>query len=285
MRIARSYLYVPGNAPEKFPKAAASMADAVIIDLEDAVPLFGKEAARGEVRQWLLGQSHPDKELWVRINSGDESAADIAALDGVTSLTGLVLAKAASADEVHHIADVLRDRGHHDLLLSPLLETPAAIFDARQIAAQPRVQRLQIGEYDLCAELGISPGDNENEVAAIRSQVVLASAAAGILPPVAPVSVEIKDTERFARSTEAASRQGFVGRACIHPAQLPIVHKVFTPSEDAVARAREVLRLFDEQVQTGASVLIDLNGRLLDEAVVRHARRTLSLAGQLQDVS
>jgi len=183
MRIARSYLYVPGNAPEKYPKAAASMADAVIIDLEDAVPLSGKEAARGEARQWLLGQSHPDKELWVRINSGDESAADIAALDGVTSLTGLVLAKAASADEVRGVGEVLTNRGHERLLLGPLLETPAAILDARQIAAQPRVQRLQIGEYDLCAEVGITAGADEFEAAAIRSHMVLASAAAGIQPP------------------------------------------------------------------------------------------------------
>ncbi|KRE40784.1 HpcH/HpaI aldolase/citrate lyase family protein [Knoellia sp. Soil729] len=278
MRIARSYLYVPGNAPEKLPKAAASIADALIIDLEDAVPWSGKAAARTEVRHWLSKQTAPTKELWVRINSGEAALEDIAALEGITSLTGLVLAKAGSADEVRGIGEVLATRGHENLRLSPLLETPRAIFEAREIARQPQVLRLQIGEYDLCAEAGITPGNNENEVAAIRTQVVLASSEAGIQPPAAPVSIEIKDVETFRRSTERCARQGFVGRACIHPAQLATVHGVFTPDAAAVDRALSVLRLYDEQLSAGTGVFIDANGRLLDEAVIRQARRTLSLA-------
>jgi citrate lyase subunit beta/citryl-CoA lyase len=278
MRIARSYLYVPGNAPEKLPKAAASAADAVIIDLEDAVPRAGKAAARAEVRRWLSEQVAPTRELWVRINSGEAALEDIEALDGITCLTGLVLAKVGSADEVRGIGEVLAARGHVGLQLSPLLETPRAIFEAREIARQPRVLRLQIGEYDLCAEAGITPGKDEHEVAAIRSQVVLASSEAGIQPPAAPVSIEIKDVETFRRSTELCARQGFVGRACIHPAQLATVHEVFTPDEAAIERALSVLRLYDEQVSAGTGVIIDANGRLLDEAVIRHARRTLSLA-------
>lgn len=277
MRVARSYLYVPGNAAEKFPKAAASAADAVILDLEDAVPWSGKDAARRDVRGWLSEQTAPAKELWVRINSGDAAMADIQALDGIGSLTGLMLAKAGSAQDVRRIGDVLGAHGHENLLLSPLLETPTAIFEAREIARQPRVLRLQIGEYDLCAEAGITPGADEYEVAAIRSQVVLASAEAGIQPPAAPVSIEIKDSEAFRRSTELCARQGFVGRACIHPAQLTTVHAVFTPDEAAVEQAIMVLRLYDAQVQAGTSVFIDADGRFLDEAVVRHARRILDL--------
>jgi citrate lyase subunit beta/citryl-CoA lyase len=280
MRIARSYLYVPGNAPDKMPKAAASIADALIIDLEDAVPWADKESARTETRRWLDTQADTNRELWVRINSGDTALADIEALDGVRSLTGLVLAKASSAKWVRQIGDVLTGCGHGALLLSPLLETPRAIFEARKIARQPRVLRLQIGEYDLCAEAGIMPGPDEAEVAAMRNQVVLASAAAGIQPPPAPVSIEIRDTEAFRRSTQAASRQGFVGRACIHPAQVAPVHEVFTPDDDAAEGARRVLSLFDEQVNSGSSVFIDANGRLLDEAVVRHARRKLSMVNQ-----
>jgi len=277
MRIARSFLYVPGNAPEKMPKAAASIADALIIDLEDAVPWPAKEAARTETRRWLATQAGTTRELWVRINSGDTALADIEALDGITSVTGLVLAKAGSAKEVGQIGDVLTGRGHEALLLSPLLETPQSIFEAREIAHQPRILRLQIGEYDLCAEAGITPGPDEVEVAAMRNQVVLASAEAGIQPPPAPVSIEIKDTEAFRRSTQTASRQGFVGRACIHPAQLAVVHEVFTPDEDAVESARCLLAQFDKQVNAGSSVFIDVNGRLLDEAVVRQAHRTLSM--------
>jgi citrate lyase subunit beta/citryl-CoA lyase len=278
MRIARSYLYVPGNAADKLQKAAASSADAVIIDLEDAVPWPGKEAARRDVRNWLSDQTATTTQLWVRINSGNTAMEDIEALDGVNCLTGLVLAKTGSAEDVRRISDALAARGQEDLLLSPLLETPSAIFEAREIARQPRVLRLQIGEYDLCAEAGITPGADEHEVAAIRSQVVLASAEAGIQPPAAPVSIEIKDTEAFRLSTERCARQGFVGRACIHPAQLATVHEVFTPDETTVERANAVLRMYDEQVEAGTAVVIDADGRLLDEAVVRHARRVLSLA-------
>ena len=278
MRIARSYLYVPGNAPYKIQKAAASAADAVIIDLEDAVPWPGKDEARRSVRSWLSEQTAPTTQLWVRINSGDTALEDIQALDGVNCLTGLVMAKTGSGEDVRRIGEVLTARGHEDLLLSPLLETPSAIFEARDIARQPRVLRLQIGEYDLCAEAGITPGRDEHEVAAIRSQIVLASAEAGIQPPVAPVSIEIKDTEAFRRSTERCARQGFVGRACIHPVQLATVHEVFTPDESMVARANAVLRVYDEQIEAGTAVVIDADGRLLDEAVVRHARRVLSLA-------
>lgn len=278
MRIARSYLYVPGNAPDKLHKAAASAADAVIIDLEDAVPWPGKDAARKCVRSWLSKQTAPTTQLWVRINSGDTAMEDIEALDGVNCLTGLVLAKTGSAEDVRRISDALAARGHDDLLLSPLLETPSAIFEAREIARQPQVLRLQIGEYDLCAEAGITPGVEEHEVAAMRTQVVLASAEAGIQPPAAPVSIEIKDTEAFRLSTERCARQGFVGRACIHPTQLGTVHQVFTPDQAAVERAIAVLRTYDEQVEAGRAVVIDADGRLLDEAVVRHARRVLSLA-------
>ncbi|GAB3450911.1 CoA ester lyase [Phycicoccus ginsengisoli] len=278
MRIARSYLYVPGNAADKIQKAAASAADAVIIDLEDAVPWPGKEEARRGVRSWLSEQTAPTTQLWVRINSGDTAMEDIEALDGVHCLTGLVMAKTGSAEDVRRIGEVLTARGHEDLLLSPLLETPSAIFEARNIARQPRVLRLQIGEYDLCAEAGITLGTDEHEVAAIRSHVVLASAEAGIQPPAAPVSIEIKDTEAFRRSTQRCARQGFVGRACIHPAQLATVHEVFTPDDATVDRAIAVLRLYDEQVQAGTAVVMDAEGRLLDEAVVRHARRVLSLA-------
>lgn len=274
--MTRSFLYVPGNAPEKFSKAMASAADALIFDLEDAVPLAEKEVARAEVRKWLLAQSRSKKELWIRVNPGDESVADIAATQGLSVLTGLVLAKAESVEWVRQISGTAADFGQKSLLLSPLLETASAILDARQIATQPGVHLLQIGEYDLCAELAIRPSENEAEVAAIRSQVVLASAAAGILPPIAPVSVEFKDVERFVRSTELAFRQGFVGRACIHPSQLSAVNRIFTPSEAEVKSSQALLRKFDEQVRHGRSVFVDASGRMADEATIRQARRVLA---------
>lgn len=278
MLLARSYLYVPGNAPARFDKAVASIADAVIIDLEDAVPLPSKDAAREQVSVWLQSRARGDTQIWVRVNSGAERLADLAALESADNLTGLVLAKTESADDVLSVRNTLAEQGHADRLLCPLLETAAAIFDAVAIARQPQVDRLQIGEYDLCAELGITPDDSEAELQPARSHVVMASSAAGIAPPVAPVSIEIKDTARLRDTTERAARQGFVGRACIHPAQLDVIHEVFTPNEAAVEQAKAILAAFRNQVDKGASVFVDSHGRLLDEAVVRQARRTLGLA-------
>jgi citrate lyase subunit beta/citryl-CoA lyase len=279
--LPRSYLYVPGNAPDKMPKAWASDSDAVVVDLEDAVPFTAKEAARDTTRAWIdsLGP-HPEKELWVRINPGELGLSDVAGLAGA-GISGIMLAK-ASVEGVSQIEAELDRRGL-DWMLSPLLETPTAVFDVRAIARSPRVRRLQLGEYDLCAEAGITPSDTEVETLWARSRVVMASAEAAIEPPVAPVSVVIRDSEAFAASTRRAARQGFVGRACIHPAQIAVVHEVYTPSADALRAAEDMLRLFEERLATGAGVAVDEMGRLVDEATVRGARRTLALAGRRGD--
>lgn len=276
--LPRTYLYVPGNAPDKMVKASRGDADAVIIDLEDAVPFDGKSDARVEARSWLESKPTGAQQRWVRVNSGDAVFADLDVLRDAPNLTGLVLAKASFAS-VTAVADALDEHGLGHVLLSPLLETPDAIFDARQIAGIARVRRLQIGEYDLCAEAGITPGKDERETDWARGMVVMASAAATIDPPVAPVSVEIRDIEQFTRSTKLAARQGFVGRACIHPAQIPVAQTVFSPSEGDIEAARTMLELFESSRSLGSSVVVDPQGRLVDEATVRSARRTLAMIG------
>lgn len=275
-RLPRSYLYVPGNVPERFPKALASGADAMIIDFEDAVPVGDKETARHAAVRWLAGIDPGPVEVWVRVNPGDLGLDDIAELAGVSTVSGLVLAK-ADACGVAAVETELARRGA-DWMLSPLLETPGAVLDVRRIAAAPRVRRLQLGEYDLCAEIGVTPGTEESETAGLRLQVVLASADAGIDPPVAPVSVIIKDTGAFARSTALAKRQGFVGRACIHPDQLSTVHRAFSPTAEEVRAARAMLDVFARSRAAGSAVVLDANGRLVDEATIRTARRVLSWA-------
>ena len=151
------------------------------------------------------------------------------------------------------------------------------MLSAPAIARAPRVVRLAIGEADLRAELGVDPSEDERELAAIRTQIVLASAAAGIEPPIGPVSTDFTDLDAFRRSTEALRRLGFGARATIHPAQVGIVNEAFTPTAAAIAQAR---RLVDRYESSGGGVLLDDEGRMVDEAVVRAARRTLSLAGE-----
>ncbi|TDC64609.1 CoA ester lyase [Actinomadura sp. GC306] len=279
-RLPRSYLYVPGNAPDKLGKALGRGADALIIDLEDAVPPAGKDAARRAVAGWLAsGAADGGGELWVRINGGAAGHDDVRALAGLPALTGLVLAKADDAAAVAAVAGLLADLGDVTTLLMPLLETAGAILDVRDIARAPRVHRLQIGEVDLAADAGLDPGPDEAELAFARGMTVMASSAAGLPPPVGPVSRITADPAALAESTERVRRQGFVGRACIHPAQLPVVHEVFTPSAEQVARAEDVVARYEAAAAAGSGVVLDDAGRLIDAAVIRLARRTLATSG------
>jgi citrate lyase subunit beta/citryl-CoA lyase len=276
--MARSYLYVPGNAAGKLAKATTRGADALIVDLEDAVPPAEKAAARAAVVAWLAA-APPPLPIWVRVNQGGLRDDDLRAVAGRPGLTGVVLAKATGPADVASAGAVLSAAGDPGTLLMPLLETAGAILDAAAIARQPRVHRLQIGEVDLAGELGASPGADEVELVGIRTQVVLASAAAGIEPPVGPVSRVTNDPAALAASTVRLRRLGFVGRACIHPAQIPVVHEVFTPTAAEVAEARAVIALLNRAEARGSGAVLDGEGRLVDAAVLHAARRTLALAG------
>lgn len=277
--LPRSYLYVPGNAHDKLAKALTRGADALILDLEDAVPLTEKDSARDAVVSWLAQPvDRGEVELWVRVNSGDGRSTDVNALAGLQNLTGLILAKVRDAAEVVSIAERLTERGDTNTLLMPMIETSAALLDARELAMQPRVHLLQVGEIDLAGEMGLIPGDDEAELAGIRTLVVLASAAAGIGSPVGPVSRNTGDLEALARSTELIRRQGFMGRACIHPAQVRVIHQVFAPSPAEVAEAHAVIALAEKASANGSGVVLDDAGRLVDAAVLHAAHRVLALA-------
>jgi len=199
--LPRSYLYVPGNARDKLGRALDRGADALIVDLEDAVPTAAKEAARTEVVRWLAATDPGACQLWVRVNSGALRNADVAALAGAAHLTGLVLAKLDDPAEVDDVAGALAATGDETTLLMPLLESARAVLAAPTIAARRRVRQLQIGEVDLCADTEIEPGDDDAELAPLRAQVVLASAAAGIASPVGPVSTNVTDLPAFKAST------------------------------------------------------------------------------------
>jgi citrate lyase subunit beta / citryl-CoA lyase len=274
--LPRSYLYVPGNAADKLAKALGRGADALILDLEDAVPVAEKERAREEVATWLAERAAGGAELWVRVNRGERGLDDVRRLTGLPALTGLALAK-ADAESVAVVARLLEELGDTTTLLMPLVETPAAVLDIRAVAGAPRVHRLQVGEVDLTSEAGITPGPEEIELLAIRTAVVLASAAAGIGPPVGPVSRITADLDALETSTRHVARLGYVGRACIHPAQIAVVHDVFTPSPDEVEAARQILRLLADAESRGSGVALDAQGRLVDAAVVHGARRVVGL--------
>ena len=275
----RSYLYVPGNAPDKVAKAFDRGADAVMVDLEDAVPVAEKERARRDVAALVESRAAGGPtELWVRVNPGDLGHDDLRALAGLPALTGLALAKADSAETVARSAALLSSLGDERTVLMPMVESAAATLAVTEIARAPRVHQIQIGEVDLASETGISPGPDEVELLAVRTMVVLGSRAAGIHPPVGPVSRITRDAEVLAASTRRLARLGFLGRMCIHPAQIQVVHDVFTPDEAEIEEALEMIRLVEVAEASGTGVILDGDGRLVDAAVLGAARRTLALA-------
>ncbi|MCM2387341.1 HpcH/HpaI aldolase/citrate lyase family protein [Streptomyces albipurpureus] len=281
----RSALYVPGNAPDKLAKALDLGADELIVDLEDAVPPDGKDAARRTVAEWLCSvRARASPRVWVRINPGETGLADIAAVAS-GAVAGFCAAKTESVGRLVQLDGALRipekelGLAPGSFGLVPLLESAAAVLAAPLLARGPRVVRLQLGEADLRADTGIEPGPDERELQYARSQVVMASAAAGIGPPMGPVSTDFRDLDRLRESTLALRRLGFRGRACIHPAQLGVVHEVFTPSSEELAWARDLIDRYEEARATGAGVCLDARGRLVDAAVVRSAQRVLGRLG------
>ncbi|QWF23293.1 CoA ester lyase [Nocardioides sp. LMS-CY] len=281
----RSHLYVPGDRPELFARALQRGADALILDLEDAVAWPRKQRAREAVAEFVAGHAVSDDptQLWVRVNA--ESWRDDVTAVVAPGLSGLCLAKTPGAAYVAAVAallDQLEDARGLDVgavALSPLLEDAAAVLAAPAIAAASRVARLQVGEVDLAADCGIEPGADGAELAWVRGQVVLASAAARIEAPVGPVTTDFTDLDALRSSTDALRRMGYGSRACIHPAQVTVVNDVFTPRPDEIDRAREIVDRFERAEQAGDGVLLDADGRMIDLAVVRNARRVLARVG------
>jgi len=258
----RSCLYVPGDKPEMLAKAASRGADVIMADLEDAVPPGRKLEARESVIEFLRSDARRGASIWVRINDEADAHA-IAPLrpDGI------------SVPKVACVADI--ERVDVDLPVIALIETADGVIDAREIARHPSVVRLALGEADLGADLGIDPSPDHHEWQAVRTMIVLASAAAGIEAPVAPVTADFTDLVALRASTVALKRMGFGARAAIHPAQVPVINEVFTPTADEIAAAQRLLQQFESAV---GGVTTDDRGHMIDEAIVRSARRTLSRA-------
>lgn len=282
---ARSYLYVPADQPDKLAKAATRGADACILDLEDAVAPRHKAVARSAAGTFLA-TAPQGPQWWVRINA-DTAAADIAAVAG-PRLAGVVVPK-ADLDllaEVHAVlCDVEREHGlpQRSLAVLALLETASGVLRADAVATAPRVARLGLGEADLAAELCLQPGPERMELWPLRSRVVLASAAAGLAPPVGPVETAVRDLDRLQRTSALLLRQGFRARTAIHPAQVAIINQTFTPTAAEVAAARDIVDQLAAAVRAGTGAAVDADGRLIDAAVVRSAYEVLHRAAVPQD--
>jgi citrate lyase beta subunit len=265
----RSLLFAPGSDERKLARALESEADAVIADLEDAVAPGEKDAARALVRRTLGGTASRALRT-VRVNGlgSEHFTADLEAIRGLP-LDGIVLPKASPG-----AVDALGPEGPPVLAL---IETATGLRAAFEIASRPRVAALVLGAADLGAELGLEARPDGLELLHARSTLVVDSAAAGIRSPIDVVFLDTRDADGLERETRLARSLGFGGKACIHPAQVPVVNGVFAPSEDELAWAESVLDAYENGVREGRGA-VSLAGEMVDVAVVERARRLIALS-------
>ncbi|MDR5765886.1 MULTISPECIES: CoA ester lyase [unclassified Caballeronia] len=260
----KSYLFVPGNRPERFDKAFAAGADAVILDLEDAVPYAAKAQAREAVVTWLKNGG----SAYVRVNAADTTwyQDDIEALLGCRALRGIVVPKAERADVLANLSKMLSD----STALLLLIETAAAFDNLNTLARTPKVERLMFGTIDFQVDTGIK-GDGD-ELIYFRSQLTLASRIAGIAAPVDGVTPAIDDVELLRQDTIRARNLGFRGKLCIHPKQLAPVHAAFLPPPEDIEWAQRVLSVAHE----GDGSAISVDGKMVDAPVIAKAKDILN---------
>lgn len=279
-RQARSLLYVPGDQRDRLDKAFARGADALIVDLEDAVAPAKKAGARDTVAEWMTADIPDAGAVWLRINA-DSSADDIASIR--VPIAGVMVPRAESGllSEVAEMLDAQEDLlgiNPDTMAIIPLIETARGLVNAVELAGMRRVVRLAIGRADLAGELGLSVDPEGPEFRTILLQLVIASSAARIAAPLAPTSTDFRDLDALRVSTEQLMKLGFRGRTAVHPAQVPVINDVFTPTSDEVQRAQRVVAQFEAAERSGSGVVVGEDGRMVDVAVVRAARDVLSRA-------
>jgi citrate lyase subunit beta / citryl-CoA lyase len=284
VQALRSMLFTPGNRSDLIEKAIRSGTDAVIVDLEDAVPLDSKVAARDA----LADLPESDVPLYVRVNGAETEFlwGDVVAA-GPAGVAGIVIPKAEDADLLQRVSGALtvlelahgREPGGIEIV--PLIESAKGVRDADALlACDDRVTSVLFGsgeQGDLVADLGCEWTPEGTGLLYARSAVLLAARAAGIAQPMDAVFMDFRNNDALRIECELAKRVGYVGKVAIHPGQIPVIHEVFTPTADEVAYQRKIVEAFEAAVASG-SASISVDGRMVDYAVARVARGILERA-------
>lgn len=287
--VLRTFLFAPGNHPRRVENALALGADAVILDLEDAVAISEKAGTRKIVLE-ALGRPHRCKG-YVRVNalSTPWCLRDLTEMVH-PDVDGIVLPKVESAADLR-IADWLignleRERGltPGSIDLMPIVETAMGfahldrMLDVRAWATEPgicRVKRVSFGAGDFTNDVGMTWTPGEEELAELRVRLIVASRAAGLEPPIDTVWIHLHDAAAMRRSVERSLRMGFQGRLCIHPDQVAVTNEVFTPTAAEVARAERLVQAFREAEAAGLAA-IQVDGVFVDYPIVYRAQRILA---------
>ena len=283
MQVNRTFLFAPGNHPRKVEKVFGAGADAVILDLEDAVAAAEKAATRETV---VSAMAQPRScRGYIRINALDTEYA-LQDLEAVVApnVDGLVVPKIETPEALATaewlVTELERKHGlplgKIDLL--PIIETGLGVANARAIAAiAKRTKWLSFGAGDYTRDMAMDWTWAEAECDHARAEIALASRAEGLAAPIDTVWIHLKDEEGLVASTNRIKAMGFQGKLCIHPAQVDPVNSVFTPNAEAVAHATKIVAAFDASEADG-SASIQVDGYFVDYPIVEQARRTLALA-------
>ncbi|GAW30463.1 CoA ester lyase [Carboxydocella sp. JDF658] len=286
MKPLRTFMFAPGSDSKKSDKVLTLGADAVILDLEDAVAISEKEQARKVVQETLLKPR--GCKAYVRVNSistnfffDDLEAVFCSRLDGI------MLPKAESAEDIRMVDWLITEGekkrglppGQIDLI--PLIESAAGVYRAAEIAsASPRISRLAFGAIDFSLDIGTTWSKDGNAFFYARSQLVIASRVAGIEAPIDTVYPEIKDIDGLVEECRLVRSMGFQSKLVIHPGQIEPVNKVFSPTPDEIAQARKIVVAFEEAEKQGLAA-IQVDGKFIDYPVAMRAKKLLAIAEAL----
>jgi citrate lyase subunit beta/citryl-CoA lyase len=283
-RLRRSLLYVPGNMPSMLQNIPVFPSDAVIIDLEDAVPHGEKDAARRLVRRFLEGHRDRRQEVLVRINPLDSGWAHDDLREVLPALPDGVRLPKADTPEVVERLDTLLTELEEELGLEvgrfrilPSIESALGVIECMEIAkSSSRLIGLAFGAEDYTASMEIERTKTGEELLNARARVVWAAKAAGI-QAIDSIFADVKDADGLRRETELVKALGYTGKSLVNPRQIEIVHEVFAPKPEEIAHALEVVEAIQRARELGTGV-ISLGGKMVDAPVVKRAFRTLRTA-------
>ena len=283
-KLRRTALYVPGNDPSMLQNAGIFGSDAIVLDLEDAVSVNEKDAARLLVRNALKNINYGDTEVIVRINSlstpfGKEDLDVI----GRVHPDGIRVPKVESIQDIQDIDKFLSrieaEEGFekNSIKIMPSIESAIGVFNVFEIVkASHRIEVINFGAEDYTADIGAERTKEGKELFDIRTKILLAARVAGIEVQDS-VFTYVRDIEGLIRETKFIKQLGFDGKSVIHPSQIQPVHQVFTPSQEEINQANRII-LAIKEAEKKKSGVISLNGRMIDAPVVAKARRTLKYA-------
>ncbi len=277
----RSLLFAPASKPDVLRKLPRACPDAVALDLEDAVPPDGKPGARARSREVgaELAAEHPAIAVYVRVNPVPTEWFADDVRDGLhASITGVIVPKLETPEQLAAVTDALSAAGLEGLHVLAGIESAAGVDRVRELLVPP-VAVAYFGAEDYVADLGGVRTLGSTEVLYARSRVALAARLAGV-PAVDQVVTRLDAEDHFLTDAAEGRALGYRGKLCIHPAQVPLAHRAFTPSPEEVDRARRLVAAYEEAV-AGGNAAIAFEGQMVDEPLARHARAVITAADPL----